>query len=326
MTHKTPAEGSTKSLETSRAFAGFSARQFLSLALVAGVAGSLLTSGVGLLMGARNSSGTYSLPSGNPVVTGTTITSSWANNTLSDISTEITNSLDRSGRGGMTGPLELSNGSVSAPSLSWVSEPSTGPYRIGSHDIGFAINGAKTTEWTANTTTITGAATSNAPALQAFEPSMATGQYTQIQVGTAATNNNATVLQYLSNATAANSRGCIDVYGQGQTLCVDGNAKVYVGATGTGITGSFGATYNLTAGVITAGTCYTSGNQTLTGVAVGGVCNVSSDAELGGGSHIAITPYCAVTAPNVVQVYVCNGSSGSFTSGAGNYRVRVWQP
>ncbi|CAB5217704.1 hypothetical protein UFOVP202_1, partial [uncultured Caudovirales phage] len=27
----------------------------------------------------RNGSGTYNLPAGNPVVTGTTITSSWAN-------------------------------------------------------------------------------------------------------------------------------------------------------------------------------------------------------------------------------------------------------
>lgn len=42
---------------------------------------------------ARNGSGTYSLASGNPVVTGTTISSTWANNTLSDIATALTQSL-----------------------------------------------------------------------------------------------------------------------------------------------------------------------------------------------------------------------------------------
>lgn len=43
------------------------------------------------------SSGTYSLPAGNPVVTGTVISTTWANNTLNDISNEITNSLPRDG-------------------------------------------------------------------------------------------------------------------------------------------------------------------------------------------------------------------------------------
>jgi len=52
----------------------------------------------------RNGSGTYSLPAGNPVVTGTTIASTWANTTLSDIATEITNSLPRDGQAGPTGP------------------------------------------------------------------------------------------------------------------------------------------------------------------------------------------------------------------------------
>jgi hypothetical protein len=43
------------------------------------------------------SSGTFSLPAGNPVVTGTVISTTWANNTLNDISNEITNSLPRDG-------------------------------------------------------------------------------------------------------------------------------------------------------------------------------------------------------------------------------------
>lgn len=47
---------------------------------------------------AFNGSGTYSLPAGNPVTTGTTISSSWANTTLSDIATALTNCITRDGQ------------------------------------------------------------------------------------------------------------------------------------------------------------------------------------------------------------------------------------
>ena len=46
----------------------------------------------------RNGTGTYTLPAGNPVVTGTTISSTWANNTLSDIATALTQSLAKDGQ------------------------------------------------------------------------------------------------------------------------------------------------------------------------------------------------------------------------------------
>lgn len=46
----------------------------------------------------RNGNGTYSLPAGNPVVTGTTISSTWANNTLGDIATALTQSLANDGQ------------------------------------------------------------------------------------------------------------------------------------------------------------------------------------------------------------------------------------
>lgn len=46
----------------------------------------------------RNGSGTYSLPAGNPVVSGTTISSTWANNTLSDIATALTASIAKDGQ------------------------------------------------------------------------------------------------------------------------------------------------------------------------------------------------------------------------------------
>lgn len=56
---------------------------------------------------ARNGSGTYSLPSGNPVVTGTTISSTTQNNTLSDIATALTQSLAKDGQTTPTANLPM---------------------------------------------------------------------------------------------------------------------------------------------------------------------------------------------------------------------------
>ena len=58
------------------------------------------------------SSGTYTLPAGNPVVTGTTITSTWANTTLSDIATALTGSVATDGTSGMTGILQMGNNKI----------------------------------------------------------------------------------------------------------------------------------------------------------------------------------------------------------------------
>jgi len=60
----------------------------------------------------RNGSGTYTLPAGNPVVTGTTIASTWANNTLSDIASALTDSVAADGQTAMTGNLNLNSNKI----------------------------------------------------------------------------------------------------------------------------------------------------------------------------------------------------------------------
>lgn len=98
----------------------------------------------------RNSSGTYSLPAGNPVVTGTVISSTWANTTLSDIGNEITQSLDRSGDGGMLAGLQLADGLVGAPGLTWGTEPTSGLYRAGAGDFRYSISSTDRLQLTAS--------------------------------------------------------------------------------------------------------------------------------------------------------------------------------
>lgn len=60
----------------------------------------------------RNGSGTYNLPAGNPVVTGTTISSTWANNTLTDIATALTGSLAADGQTPATGSLDMNSNKI----------------------------------------------------------------------------------------------------------------------------------------------------------------------------------------------------------------------
>lgn len=106
----------------------------------------------------RNSSGTYSLPAGNPVVTGTTITSSWANTTLSDIASALTDSLSRTGLGSMQAGLPLFDGTSSLPGLAWGTELTSGFYRAGAADYRWVITTTELLQLTSNLLRLSGTA------------------------------------------------------------------------------------------------------------------------------------------------------------------------
>jgi hypothetical protein len=90
----------------------------------------------------RDVNGNYTLPAGNPVVSGTIIAANWANTTLQDIAAALTDSLSRSGQGGMTSPMRFADGSIATPGISWQNEPASGWYRAGPSDQRYAIAGA----------------------------------------------------------------------------------------------------------------------------------------------------------------------------------------
>jgi hypothetical protein len=98
----------------------------------------------------RNASGTFSLVSGNPVVSGTLIDATWANNTLNDIANEMTDSLSRSGEGGMLAPLRLTDGVQATPGLGFTNEPGSGLYRAGTNEWWSVAGGAQVQQHTAN--------------------------------------------------------------------------------------------------------------------------------------------------------------------------------
>ena len=121
----------------------------------------------------RNSSGTYTLPAGNPVVPGDTIDAAWANDTLNDLATEITNSLSRTGAGGMLAPFRVSNGTLSAPGVAFTNETNTGLYRAGTADIWFAIQGVPIFEWTSTGVTVNTGKTLTAQGATALNSTLA---------------------------------------------------------------------------------------------------------------------------------------------------------
>jgi hypothetical protein len=101
----------------------------------------------------RDASGNFTLASGNPVVTGTTITSTWANNTLSDIATEMTDSLNRSGKGPMLAALKAVAGSISAPGYTWGDETTMGFYRASAGNMRATVSSTDVLTFTASAVT-----------------------------------------------------------------------------------------------------------------------------------------------------------------------------
>lgn len=91
----------------------------------------------------RDAGGNYTLPSGNPVISGTPIETTWANPTMEDLAAEMTDSLSRSGNGGMLVGFKVVNGDANAPSYSFTSNPTSGMYLQGSGVLAFTANSTK---------------------------------------------------------------------------------------------------------------------------------------------------------------------------------------
>lgn len=85
---------------------------------------------------------------GNPVVTNTTITSVWWNNTYTDLGGALQDSLSRSGAGFMQVPMEVVAGTAGAPGLSFQLEPTTGLYQSVGGQMDVTIQGTRTNRWT----------------------------------------------------------------------------------------------------------------------------------------------------------------------------------
>jgi hypothetical protein len=89
----------------------------------------------------RDALGVVTLPVGNPVVAGTAISADVANATTADLASMIEDSLSRSGKGGMSAPMQFADGAAATPSITFSSETDTGFSKSGA-GLALSIGGA----------------------------------------------------------------------------------------------------------------------------------------------------------------------------------------
>ena len=128
---------------------------------------------------ARNGSGTYIAPAGNPVVTGTVIQSTQFNSTVADIGAELTNSLPRDGQAPMSAGLKLIDGGVTVPAITFNSESNTGLYRPIAGNIAVTAGGVENIRFNSSGRVLIGTTTDDGVSrLQITGPVAVTGTVT----------------------------------------------------------------------------------------------------------------------------------------------------
>lgn len=258
---------------------------------------------------ARNSGGSHSLPSGNPVVSGTTISATTQNNTLSDISAEITDSLCRSGKGAMLAPLELVDGAVGTPALTFDNDTDTGIYRKGANNMALVAGGAEILDVQAAGVDITGAlAVSGAVAGAAV--SGTTGTFSGAVAGTTGTFSGA----------VAGTTGTFSGAVAGTTGTFSGNVSL----TGSNPASTTGFTNTVTPASPAKAWATFTGSGTAATQTVSGGFNITSIvlANAGGTGRFTVTFATAMGNANYAVVYgdsATGGKCSTVSKAAGNF-------
>lgn len=227
----------------------------------------------------RNSSGNYTLPTGNPVLTGTTVSTVWANATLGDLAAEMTDSLNRSGKGAMLAPLKATDGTVAAPSLTFANDPDSGLYRVSDNVVAVSASATQAQRWDATGATFPVGATF---------PGTATFSGTTTFPGTATFSGTTT----LSGTTVATTIATLQAGAVVTNTTTNGNGVVATAnGTGIGVNGTGGTT----SGYGVKGTGGAPDGQGVVGMGAGAGYGVEGVGGPSGGGGI-FTPGTAATA------------------------------
>lgn len=227
------------------------------------------------------SSGTYTLPAGNPVTTGTTITSTWANTTLSDIATALTGSVATDGSSPMTGALQMSNNKITGvadgtastdvATVNQISNPTITGGTIDGAPIGAANpkNGAflalsatsAALSGVCTATTVTpGTDNSTKIATTAFVQSAISA----VSSGVTSFNTRSGAVT-LSSTDVTTALGYTPYNAGGATVITTSNISSYAPTvSGSGAYGTWGISISGNAATVTGGV-YTTGNQSISG-------------------------------------------------------------
>lgn len=231
---------------------------------------------------ARNGSGTYVLPSGNPVVTGTSITSNWANTTLSDVATALTGSVASDGQTPMTGALQMGNNKVTglangtastdAATVGQISNPNITGGSIDGTPIGnispstgrfttLNVSGGATLAGTCTAPTVTpGSDNTTKIATTAFVQSAIAA----VSSGVTSFNTRTGVVT-LTSSDVTTALGYTPYNAGGATVITTGNISTYApGPTGSGASGNWNINITGNAATVTNG-AYTNASNSFTG-------------------------------------------------------------
>jgi hypothetical protein len=270
---------------------------------------------------ARDGSGNYNLPGGNPVIPSTTISSTHFNATLSDVAAALTGSLPRDGQAAMTGPFRLPDGTQSVPAFAFNGEAGTGLFRAGTNILAFAVGAAERMRISSgnliiNATSDTGhrlqvTGTANITGNTAVGGTLGvTGVLTASGGVTGALTGNATTATTLQNARTIALSGAAT----GTATSFNGSANISIPVTdlnasnlssGTVPSARLTGTYSISV----TGNAGTVAGYSVAEAATGGTVPVRS------GSGYLYTTYLNQSSsnsenPTVSQVWVNNGSDG----------------
>lgn len=213
---------------------------------------------------ARNGSGTYSLAAGNPVVTGTVISSTIMNNTLNDIATALTQSVAKDGQTPITANIPLAGFK-----LTGVGAPTATGDALSE---GRAIGGTTPAAITATTITASGAVTIGDAIGDAF--TINAGAWSipndiDITTSSGALAAGTSIMEDTTNTFSGHSGGTSDRRGRLLTLNATGTANIasqytqYTNCRNNLTSGTIAAgiahhanVYNLGAGVTTTAVVY----------------------------------------------------------------------
>lgn len=275
----------------------------------------------------RNGNGTYVLPAGNPVVTGTIITSTWANTTMQDIATALTGSVASDGQTVITGNIQMGNNRITgladgiAPTdASTVGQTTNANITSGN------INGAVI----GNTNPQNGTFTNLVATVSATVPTLATSDNSTKAASTAYVKSLIASAENVVNS----FNGRKGVVTLTSTDVTDALGYVPPTPTGTGANGTWGISISgnsasVTNGVYTVGDQTIGGSKTFSSTIIGNISgNAATSSACTGNSATAtnatnaanlVTPNFSVVEEGGKLYFKYQGNNVAVIDSAGNF-------
>jgi len=257
----------------------------------------------------RNGSGTYNLPAGNPVVTGTTISTTWANTTLTDIGSALTGSVASDGQTPMTGVLNMNSNAIANLANPTANQDAATKVYVDTNALLKANNLSDVANATTSRTNLSAAksgANSDITSITGLTTPLTVAQggigAATLTANNVLLGNGTSAVQVVAPSTAGN--------------VLTSNGTTWTSAVSTSVTGANGQVFTAN-GTFTIPTGITRIKVTVqSGGGGGGGANLNwgTSGGGGGGGANAVTFYTGLTPANTLSVTVGGGGTAGTTA------------